>query len=265
MPEDDRTEVVRVSGQELVPVLEHDGLILAESPAILEYLEETFPEPSLLPAEPRRAEIRVFCDWFNRVWKVAPNEYEAEEEKPAPDEARLAELGGRITASLPLFEGLLSGRDFLFAELSLADVTAFPFLKYAVVWEDGDPYRFHEILRDHLRLEGRYPALEACIRRVDAPPRAYLQRLWLARVEALLEVPAQLLAVREDIEARPTRRQLDDLHVRAARAVTAGIRRGLVERHERRAAEAHPVQVSRGRENGNGARGPRRLLGWASL
>jgi glutathione S-transferase len=172
VPEDDRAEVVRVSGQELVPVLDHDGLILADSPAILEYLEDTYPEQPLLPTEPRRAEIRVFCDWFNRVWKLAPNGYEAEEEQPAPDEALLAELGARITASLPLFEGLLSGRDFLFAELSLADVTAFPFLKYAVVWEDGDPYRFHEILRDHLRPDGCYPALEAWIRRVDALPRA---------------------------------------------------------------------------------------------
>jgi glutathione S-transferase len=171
VPEDDRGEVVRVSGQELVPVLDHDGLILADSPAILEHLEERFPEPPLLPAEPRRTEIRVFCDWFNRVWKHAPNDYEAEEEKSAPDKARLAELGALITASLPLFERLLSGRDFLFAELSLADVTAFPFLKYAVVWEDGDPYRFHEILRDHLRLDGRFPALEAWIRRVDALPR----------------------------------------------------------------------------------------------
>jgi glutathione S-transferase len=172
VPADDRAEVVRASGQELVPVLDHDGLILADSPVILEHLEETFPEPPLLPAEPRRTEIRVFCDWFNRVWKRSPNEVEAEQEKPAPDEALLAELGGRITASLPLFEGLLTGRDFLFAELSLADVTAFPFLKYAVVWEDGDPDRFHEILRDHLRLDGRFPGLEAWIRRVDALPRA---------------------------------------------------------------------------------------------
>jgi glutathione S-transferase len=172
VPADDRAEVVRASGQELVPVLDHDGLILADSPVILEHLEETFPEPPLLPAEPRRTEIRVFCDWFNRVWKRSPNEVEAEQEKPAPDEALLAELGGRITASLPLFENLLTGRDFLFAELSLADVTAFPFLKYAVVWEDGDPDRFHEILRDHLRLDGRFPGLEAWIRRVDALPRA---------------------------------------------------------------------------------------------
>jgi len=169
----DRAEVVRVSGQELVPVLEHDGLVLSDSPVILEYLERTFPEPALLPAEPaRRAEIRVFCDWFNRVWKRAPNLYFAEEERAEPDPRRLQELGGRITASLPLFEDLLSGRDFLFGELSLADVTAFPFLKYAVIWEEGDSERFHEILRDHLRLDGAFPQLEAWLRRMDALPRA---------------------------------------------------------------------------------------------
>ena len=173
VPADDRSEVVRVSGQELVPVLDDDGLIVADSPLILEHLEARFPEPALLPADPaRRAEVRVFCDWFNRVWKRAPNLYEDELEQGAPDDARLEELGARITGSLPLFEDMLAGREFLFGELSLADVTAFPFLRYAIVWEDGDPYRFHEILRDHLRLDGRFPRLEGWIRRVDALPRA---------------------------------------------------------------------------------------------
>ena len=170
---EDRSAVVRVSGQELVPVLEHDGAVVTDSPVILEYLEQRFPEPPLLPAEPaRRAEIRIFCDWFNRAWKRPPNLYFAEEGKPEPDRARLAELGDRLAASLPLFEDLLAGRDFLYGELSLADVTAFPFLKYAAVWEDGDEHRFHEILRNHLRLDGRYPRLEAWIRRCDALPRA---------------------------------------------------------------------------------------------
>ena len=169
----DRSELVRLSGQELVPVLEHDGSVLTDSPVILEYLEGRFPAPPLLPADPAlRAEVRIFCDWFNRVWKRAPNLYVVEEEKPEPDEGRLTELGGRLTASLGLFEDLLMSRDFLFGELSLADVTAFPFLKYAVVWEDGDEHRFHEILRDHLRLDGRYPLVEAWIRRCDALPRA---------------------------------------------------------------------------------------------
>lgn len=169
----DRSELVRLSGQELVPVLEHDGRVLADSAAILEYLEERHPEPPLLPREPaRRAEVRVFCDWFNRVWKRPPNLYVFEEEQPEPDGERLVELGARIAASLPLFEDLLDGRDYLWGALSLADVTAFPFLKYAVVWEDGDTHRFHEILREHLRLDGRFPRLEGWIRRVDALPRA---------------------------------------------------------------------------------------------
>ena len=73
---------------------------------------------------------------------------------------------------MPLFDDLLAGRDFLFGELSLADVTAFPFLKYATIWEEGDPYRFHAILRDHLRLEGGFPRLQAWLRRMDALPRA---------------------------------------------------------------------------------------------
>lgn len=38
--------------QGLVPVLEHDGTRLMQSPAILEWIEETWPEPALLPSDP---------------------------------------------------------------------------------------------------------------------------------------------------------------------------------------------------------------------
>lgn len=54
--------------QGLVPALEADGLVLTQSPAILEWLEETRPEPPLLPADPAgRARVRamaalVACD-----------------------------------------------------------------------------------------------------------------------------------------------------------------------------------------------------------
>ena len=134
IPEDDRTEVVRVSGQELVPVLEHEGAVVADSPVILEYLERRFPDPPLLPATPaRRAEVLIFVDWFNRVWKLPPNLLQDEEEKEAPDTARIEELGLELSGSLLLFEDLLDGRDFLWGELTLADVTAFPFLKYALL------------------------------------------------------------------------------------------------------------------------------------
>jgi glutathione S-transferase len=171
---DDRSEVVRVSGQELVPVLVDGDHVLSDSPVILEYLEERFPDPPLYPADPaRRAELRTFVDWFNRVWKRPPNLIVAEELKADPDPYRLAALEHRIADALPLFEDLLAGRDYLFGdELSAADVVAFPFLKYAMLWEEGDEERFHEVLRDAQRLDGRYPRLEAWIHRVDALPRA---------------------------------------------------------------------------------------------
>ena len=72
-----------------------------------------------------------------------------------------------------MFESLLTGRDYLFGDdLTVADVTAFPFLKYAAVWDEGDEHRFHEIVRDAMRLDGRYPRFEAWIHRMNALPRA---------------------------------------------------------------------------------------------
>ncbi len=171
---DDRSEVVRISGQELVPVLVDGERVVADSPAVLDYLEQRFPEQPLYPDDPARAaEVRIFADWFNRLWKRSPNLIFDEEQKPEPDRSRIAALEARIAGSLPVFEDLLAGRDYLFgAELTVADVTAFPFLKYAVIWDEGDEQRFHEILRDAMRLDGRLPRLEAWIHRMNALPRA---------------------------------------------------------------------------------------------
>lgn len=51
-----------------VPALEHDGFVLSESSAIVEYLDEQFPSPDyapLLPAEPRqRARARQVQAWL---------------------------------------------------------------------------------------------------------------------------------------------------------------------------------------------------------
>jgi len=48
--------------QGLVPALEVDGRVLTQSPAILEWLEETHPTPPLLPSDPfERAAVRAFC------------------------------------------------------------------------------------------------------------------------------------------------------------------------------------------------------------
>jgi maleylpyruvate isomerase len=52
-----------INPQGLVPTLQDDrGVILTQSLAIIEWLDETHPEPPLLPAEPlRRAKVRAFA------------------------------------------------------------------------------------------------------------------------------------------------------------------------------------------------------------
>ena len=58
--------------QGLVPALEtDDGLVLTQSPAILEWLEETHPAPPLLPASAaERAQVRAMAALIaKRCWK----------------------------------------------------------------------------------------------------------------------------------------------------------------------------------------------------
>ncbi|HEX6866994.1 MAG TPA: maleylacetoacetate isomerase, partial [Caulobacteraceae bacterium] len=51
-----------VNRQMLVPTLEVDGHLMTQSLAILEWLEETHPQPPLLPADPfDRATVRAMC------------------------------------------------------------------------------------------------------------------------------------------------------------------------------------------------------------
>jgi glutathione S-transferase len=171
---DDRSPVIEVSGQPLVPVLVDGDEVIPDSTRILRYLEAKWPDPPLFPRDPaRRAELDVFLDWFNEVWKVPPNAIEAELGRERPDEERIAELSARMRASLDRFEQLLDGRDHLFGDdFSAADCAAFPFLKYAKLRDPADDELFHRILEDHLRLDDSHPRVSAWIDRVDARPRS---------------------------------------------------------------------------------------------
>lgn len=170
----DRSAVAAVSGQSLVPVLVDGAQVVADSPAIIALLDERFPEPPLFPADAaRRAEVEIFVDWFNRVWKRPPNAIADELEQDEPDFERVAELSAEMRAALDRFELLLDGRDYLFGVFGAADCIAFPFLKYAVFGLPADDDElFHRVLVDHMPLGGGYPRLTAWARRVDEHPRA---------------------------------------------------------------------------------------------
>ncbi len=163
----DRSAVEAASGQPLVPVLVHGGEVVCDSPAILDWLDERFPDPPLYPADrAARAEVAIFVQWFNLVWKGPPNELVAVE-----DDARAATLRDRMRASIGLFEGLLHDREYLFGAFGMGDVIAFPFLKYAAFGlPAGDDELFHRILVEQLPLEPESP-IHAWARRVDAHPR----------------------------------------------------------------------------------------------
>ena len=175
---DDRSPVEAVSGQSLVPVIQDDGgdgEVVSDSARILRYLERCYPEPPLFPSDPaRRAEMDVFIDWFNEVWKYSPNTIEEELEEGSPDAAVIERHSALMVERMGLFERLLDGRDFIMGDaVTAADFVAFPFLKYALFPKlptDDEP--FHQVLDEYQPLGDGHPRLKAWIERIDALPRA---------------------------------------------------------------------------------------------
>jgi glutathione S-transferase len=176
VPAGDRSVVREISGQDLVPVLIADhGEVVVDSTRIVDWLDKRRPDPPLWPAHrAAHAEVNVFIEWFNRVWKVPPNAIAAELAKPEPDQRVIHDQSEHMRHWLAWFEDLLDGRDHLMSDrFGAADIIAFPFLKYGVqepAADDDDP--FHVVLHEHLPIAGAFPHLEAWIDRVDGRPRA---------------------------------------------------------------------------------------------
>jgi glutathione S-transferase len=160
---DDRTLIEELSGQKGVPIAELDGKIVVGSLEIVGRIA-----PQLWPADPRtRALVDTFLEWFDRVWLQPLGVLWRDQ-----DEDRKARAAKRLDRSLDRFEALLEG-DYLFGELSVADVAAYPFIKYATDTNPDDDYDIHDIMRRSLSVEGR-PRVAAWLERVAAPPLARL-------------------------------------------------------------------------------------------
>jgi glutathione S-transferase len=172
---DDRTPVREASGQDLVPILAFDdGTWVQDSIQILYWLEQHFPEPPLLPRDDSRCvELQLFLQWFDGVWKEAPNRIEAELRKDEPDKRTVGMWAHQLGYWLGMFDRLLTDRDYLYGdEFSAADCAAFPFVKYSVLGlPPGDEELFHSVLVEFQLHHGQNQRLEAWVRLVDERPR----------------------------------------------------------------------------------------------
>ena len=171
---EDRSPVERVSGQPLVPVVEFDdGAVVVDSMQIVKVLEERFPGAPLYPADfAGRARAMRFIDWFNGVWKVAPNAIEAEIASERPDVQRIDVLAEAMAGALVVFERMLECRAYLLGdEFSAADCAAYPFLKYAAWRDPQDDELFHRVLDSYQQLGDDHPRLKRWIERIDERPR----------------------------------------------------------------------------------------------
>jgi glutathione S-transferase len=130
-----------------VPVVEEDAWLLPESSVILEYLEERYPEPPLLPADPgERAPARVLIfrhdDFTRPYYGLRRGEDGAAE---------------RFDEQLAGLDALLAGRAWLTGrEYGLADIAYVPWV-----------LRARDVLGVSL---DRFPALRSWLDRLEERP-----------------------------------------------------------------------------------------------
>lgn len=113
-----------------IPVLEHDGLVVWESGAILLYLAETFGK--LLPAD-RAGRIHAIQYAFFQTGGIGPNlgRLGAQLRKPQAERNRemVEVFGDEVSRLLAVLERILSdGRPYLAGEYSIGDIMHYPWL-----------------------------------------------------------------------------------------------------------------------------------------
>jgi RNA polymerase-associated protein len=141
-PED--INVMNPYGQ--VPILVERDLILYESNIINEYIDERFPHPQLMPADPvMRARTRLFLFNFERELFVHVQTLENSNNQKAMEKAR-STIRDRLTQLAPIMlkNKYMLGDDFSMLDVALAPLlwrldhygidlpkTAAPLMKYA--------------------------------------------------------------------------------------------------------------------------------------
>ena len=147
-----------------VPILRMNGRAMAESQAICEYLEETVPEPPLMPREAAaRYEVRRLCGWFDDKFfhEVTRNLlYERVNKKITKEgfpESRNVKAGAKaIKYHLDYMHWLLDQRRWLAGDaMSLADFAAAAHISALDYISDVDWHRSENVKDWYAKIKSR--------------------------------------------------------------------------------------------------------------
>lgn len=141
MPED----ITIINSYSRIPVLVERDLVLYEANIINEYIDDRFPHPQLMPAEPvMRARARLLLHRFEKEFFCHIESLEQGDQKVA-DKAR-AEIANGLTVIAPIFDKqkYMLGDDYSMLDVAIAPLLwrldhygiklpkqAAPLLKYA--------------------------------------------------------------------------------------------------------------------------------------
>ena len=134
-----------------VPVLEEDGFVLWESPAILRYLAAKRPERALGGADAKtEGLVNQWLFWWTGGPEAAINALLWERiikpkvlNRPGNDPGILADATARLSRFLPVLDRQLEARDYVIGPLSIADFAMAPGLERGpdLLEFDVAPYR----------------------------------------------------------------------------------------------------------------------------
>jgi len=122
-----RPEFLRLNPFARVPVLVDEDTTVYDSTIIIEYLEDEYPEPPVLPtigSSALRARARLFEDFADTSFTPPVGQLIAEVSKPEGDrdQARVQRLHQSVERVLDYLNHELQGNNFLAGEFSVADI-----------------------------------------------------------------------------------------------------------------------------------------------